>query len=365
MATHVQGPNGGIQKKIRVFFTGATELKPGFGLCYDKNYLTTKEGQTATDAWGTRTSAVAVPDATNNGDFAGVTTQRYGAEALGQWINIYEPGSFCNVLAGADTVVGVTMLTCAAGTSGDVGWFSRMGHDGRGTARAMETTTNILESDLPGATGTLDATGLILTDAGADFVAAAIAAGDTVNIIAGEDDDTNAAVPGSYTVASVTDATHLVLTAEAADAGTMTVSYYIVRNDPQVYCELLDGKESGCQEVVSIPTVGHASAVSFTVMPTGKTYFANTITIGTGEARAILPEGTRFGQQKSFWGYSAFSGEDVEIEFATDGKQMASTTGARLVMHTALLDAVGEFHFHQWNGNWDCIQFLGATFATT
>jgi len=365
MSTYTQGPGGGIQKKIRVFFTGTGALKPGFGLCYDKDYATTKTGETATDAFGKRTSAVAVPDATNNNTFAGVTTQSYIANSLGQWIEIYEPGSFCNVLAGADTVAGETLLTCAAGTSGDVGWFSRMGHMGRGTARAMQTTTNILESDLPGANATLDATGLILTDSGADFVTAEIAAGDTVNIIAGEDDGTNAAVPASYTVASVTDLNNLVLTAAAADAGTMQVSYYIVRADPQVYVELLDGDESGCQETVSIPSVGHATADTFTVMPGGKTYFCNTITIGTDNARAPLAEGTYFGQTKSFWGYSAFTTNDVEIELDTDGKQLAGDADVRAVLHAGLLDAVGEFFFLQWDGNWRCINFLGATFATS
>jgi len=123
--------------KRRVFFTGTTAVSEGQGFCYDRDYGTAAEDNEYRDKY------VELPSATNNLWFAGVAAQAYTANANGQWIVIYEPGSVCHVLTDQSCTVDTTYVTCCArsdtGGSGTVGTFFKGGFHGEGTALALET----------------------------------------------------------------------------------------------------------------------------------------------------------------------------------------------------------------------------------
>ena len=98
------------QYKRKVYFAGSTALRKGQGVCYDRDY------GTAGNVDGRRDKNVEIPSTTNGRWFAGVTERAYNAVTGGQWIDIYEPGSVCEVAIGVDTVVNSTILGCVCTT---------------------------------------------------------------------------------------------------------------------------------------------------------------------------------------------------------------------------------------------------------
>lgn len=115
-----------------VWFTGATALSEGQGLCYDTDY------GTATAADGRRVSRVELPSSDNNMHFAGVAARDYSAKDNGQFIEIYRPGSVCNILVGASVTLDTGIITCQAG--GDAaGQFTQVGFLGEGSAVPLQT----------------------------------------------------------------------------------------------------------------------------------------------------------------------------------------------------------------------------------
>ncbi len=121
----------------RVFCTETGALSQGYGVCYNRDY------GTATSVDELRDKRVNLPDNTCNNSFAGVLVQAYPANAAGQWVEIYEPGSVCEVYVDASTVIGDnTFVTCQIGGGGS-GTFevTYPGFAGRGTARVMQTRT--------------------------------------------------------------------------------------------------------------------------------------------------------------------------------------------------------------------------------
>jgi hypothetical protein len=123
--------------KRRVKYTGSDAVTKGYGLCYDRDY------GTAASIDGLRDKHVALPTSANNGSFAGVAAQSYPAKAGGQWIEIFEPGSVCEVYFDGTTAIGEkTFYTCQIGGGGS-GTFDivTLGYMGRGTARVMQTRT--------------------------------------------------------------------------------------------------------------------------------------------------------------------------------------------------------------------------------
>ncbi len=115
-----------------VWFEGSTALKEGQGVCYNWDY------GTAASAVGARSNRVELPSITNAQHFAGVSARNYSAKAGGQFIEIYTPGSVCNILAKADLTIGVGRVTCEAG--GDyAGYFRYGGFSGQGSAVPLQT----------------------------------------------------------------------------------------------------------------------------------------------------------------------------------------------------------------------------------
>jgi hypothetical protein len=124
-----------IRRKVK--YTGSDAVTKGYGLCYDHDY------GTATSIDGLRDKHVALPSATNNGAFAGVAAFSYPAKAGGQWIEVFEPGSVCEVYVDASVTIGdKAFVTCQIGGGGS-GTFDagNTGYMGRGTAKVMQTRT--------------------------------------------------------------------------------------------------------------------------------------------------------------------------------------------------------------------------------
>lgn len=137
----------GYQKQARTFPEwvwyegtgdgGGTALEEGQAVCYNYDYGT----DTAAD--GRRYNRVQNPTTANAQHFAGVTARAYSAQgANGRYIEIYNPGSVCNVLCGlnTDTVVGVGLLTFDV-TAGFLGQFRYAGLPGAGSVQPLQTTT--------------------------------------------------------------------------------------------------------------------------------------------------------------------------------------------------------------------------------
>ncbi len=124
--------------KIAVWYFGTDALLEGEALCFNADY------GTATDADGNRSSIVERPTITNANNFAGVVVQPKEANAAGattpDLVELYIPGSVCNVYTLVDTVINVGAITALSNTA-DAGQFYTGGLPGRGTATPLQTVT--------------------------------------------------------------------------------------------------------------------------------------------------------------------------------------------------------------------------------
>lgn len=126
----------GKTKSEWVWYGSNAALNEGEAVCYDWDYGT----DTAREP--SRYNRVETPDTLNAQHFAGVAARAYRAVSTGQLIEIYKPGSVCNVSCGKDTntVVGVGVLTFDV-TSGFEGEFRYAGLPGAGSVQPLQTTT--------------------------------------------------------------------------------------------------------------------------------------------------------------------------------------------------------------------------------
>lgn len=130
------------QDKIKVWFSGSTAVTRGYGLCYDRTYADTDYPATAHH--GFRSQVVAVPSVSNADRFAGVAAASYAAVSGGQWIEIFVPGSVCDVYCKENCTVGTTYMTCAIASGPGTatyatGLFAPVGFQGRGSCLALQT----------------------------------------------------------------------------------------------------------------------------------------------------------------------------------------------------------------------------------
>jgi len=319
----------------RVWFTGAVALDKGQGLCYDRDY------GTPADADERRDKYVALPSQSNNRDFAGVTAKAYTADAPGQWIEIYEPGSVCEVAVGVDTVVNSTILTCSAGVA-DAGRFRGPGFLGRGSALALQTLTNLKGSSVDGtavnATKTITKTGL--------FTNAAV--GDRVYVIAG---DPATVTPQVAILVTRTDANNAIMDVAV---GNGYLCAYVVTSNPTCLALLLDGEESGLEEWIS-PKNG-------AIVPSmvgGVTRIAGGYAIA-GDSTFELAQGDRLGLKKKFVGMGALGTQDYLISLAAAGVQLNRSTA----LNSIEIDDVAEVAELRMNSDkWELTWTAGATLA--
>jgi hypothetical protein len=332
--------------KEKVWFTGSTALKKGMGVCYDLDYYTANSGEAVTDNWGRRGNVVAVPSTSNNLAFAGVTTQAYTAVTGGQAIEIFTPGSICEVAVGLATVINSTRLTCSV-NSADAGRFTLQGLSGRGTALALQTkaratggdiTFSSIDGSATFATATLTKTGV---GTACGYGDATIDPTEFVVVVLG------GATAADGVTAITTQGEYPVLTAPTADTitigtniGTTAVTFYIIKNTyPTVRCLLEDGEESGLQEVL---TPKNAAAIQS--MVGGTTFLAGGLTLAT-DSTATLADGLVEGQKKAFAGLGTLTTQDWLLTVTSGLK----TVGTALA--TIEIDAVTDQAVLEWHGN--------------
>jgi hypothetical protein len=121
LVTHSTSPR--IKTRI-VFYEGTGALLWGQGVCYNRDYYSTTTGTLPADACGLRDRRVEDPTTSNMQYFAGVTRRAYAANATGQWIEICEPGSVCEVYTDQSCTLATTVLsmnTSGIFTANDVG----------------------------------------------------------------------------------------------------------------------------------------------------------------------------------------------------------------------------------------------------
>lgn len=121
----------------KVFCTETAALTKGYLLCYDHDY------GTATDNDPRRDNRVALPTNANNNAVAGVLLRSYSANAMGQWVEIAEPGSTCQIYVDGSVTIGDNTFVTAQIGGGGSGTFNATykGFMGRGTAKVMQTRT--------------------------------------------------------------------------------------------------------------------------------------------------------------------------------------------------------------------------------
>lgn len=131
-------------KLATVWYSSNAALSEGEAVCYNFDY-----GSDATVREPRRYNEVETPTTSNAQHFAGVSSAAYSAVSGGQFIDIYLPGSVCNILCGkdTDTVVGVSFLTFDV-TAAFLGEFRYVGLPGAGSASILQTTTG--DSSNPG-----------------------------------------------------------------------------------------------------------------------------------------------------------------------------------------------------------------------
>lgn len=125
-------------RTTHVWFMGTGALLEGQAVCFNWDF------GTATAEDGRRGNRVEPPTAANSLYFAGVAARDYSANSAGatrpQMIEIYEPGSYCNVLSKASTTIGVARLTfeitAVVGTNGT---FIHEGLEGEGSCVPLQT----------------------------------------------------------------------------------------------------------------------------------------------------------------------------------------------------------------------------------
>jgi len=330
-----------------VWYEGTDALFEGEGVCYNTDYGT---AATRTPA---RANRVERPSTSNNTDFAGVAARDYKARSTGQLIEINVPGSKgINIALGSNTVINTGMLTFQVGGGSGAGRFVSQGFPGRGSAIPRQTVAaGILETDLIGTAWSLAADGITLTVASTTGVLA----GYKVVLLAGVAEDAAIyIVGGTYTIASITDATTLVLTSTAhaaTAAGAMDCIGYIYATSPTCQADLMTGEESGGAEYINIIDGGNADQAHMTG---GITYIPGGITL-TGAIDIIPADGTRWGEKKGFWLLGALTDADVTIDPATDGLQLDGSAWA----DTTGIDVAGDAIFIQWYGLWSVIGLTG------
>lgn len=130
-----------------VWFSGTEALLEGQAVCYDFDYNSSEEVAAATtqeDADARRVNHVELPSVTNAQWFAGVSAAKHSAKAGGQFIEIYTPGSVCNILIlVVDADCGTHLVTfdvtdSGADTTDYRGYFRYAGLPGEGSAITLQ-----------------------------------------------------------------------------------------------------------------------------------------------------------------------------------------------------------------------------------
>jgi hypothetical protein len=116
-------------RKISVYYEGTDTLYEGYALCFNQDY------GIAASADGERQFRVEKPSTTNAMHFAGVVAESGNAKTGPCEVEIYLPGSTCNVWAYVNATINTTRLTFCQGQY----YFYTQGFPGKGSALARQT----------------------------------------------------------------------------------------------------------------------------------------------------------------------------------------------------------------------------------
>jgi hypothetical protein len=322
---------------------------------------------------------VAVPDTTNNLAFAGVASQTYAANSDGQFIDIDQPGGLAEIAIGQPATIysqsAGSIHTCSI-NSADAGRFTLQGLPGCGSAIALETMAradggDIAFSSLDGtattawvspsltitATGVGTACGFGDTSITAtDFIVVVLGGAD--NATGGDSSSGELATQGAYAVVTAPSADTITI---ATDIGDVDLTFYVIKNSyPTILAYLMDGPESGLQQVL---TPQDATAVQS--MVGGTTFLCGGYTMAA-DSTATLADGIEEGQLKAFQTLGALTTEDWLLTVTSGLQRDGSSALASLEF-----DAANEFAVLQWFGNlgpgttglWNVLSIAGTTEA--
>lgn len=335
-----------------VWYEGIDSLKEGEAVCYNTNY------GTATSADGRRCNHVERPSTSNNMAFAGVAARSYAASATGQLIEIYIPGSKgVNVALAVDTVIDTGLLSFQVGGGSGAGRFYTGKYRGRGSIIPRQTVTAVLEASMSGG-WSLATDGVTLTVSDTT----GLAAGDTVVLVGGENEDGTAyVVAGKYTIASVTNGTTLVLSSSAVastPAAAVTCTGYAYTANPVCQADLLEGDECGGIEFISPPNAG---VVGQTYMVGGVSYVCGGVTLAA-DVDITFAQGSLPGDKKAFICLGTLTTSDFTVDLVTTGRQL---DGDADLAEVNAIDAAGDACYLVFNGATWALEDLagGATAA--
>ncbi len=138
MDASLNGPiNAGRKILATYFFEGngssAQTVYEGQGVCFNSDY------GTATESKPERHARVELPSSGNKIHFAGVLAQNYSIPADGRFVQVYEPGSVCNIrcAAGQSATVNSTLLECTY----TAGTWKTATNTAKGVADALQSIT--------------------------------------------------------------------------------------------------------------------------------------------------------------------------------------------------------------------------------
>ena len=133
----------------RVFMTYTAAVSAGYPVCYDFDNVNTYQNESTaaialTTGADSRRICVEKPSVFNNLHFAGVIAKDYPAGTSGQWIEIYPPGSICNIrlcsVIDAHMVVTGTNINTGELLTFEVDkwFFNKAGFAGKGSAEILQ-----------------------------------------------------------------------------------------------------------------------------------------------------------------------------------------------------------------------------------
>ena len=267
---HKQAPSIKIRE---VFLPDNVAIKRGEGLCYKVDW--TNDQYAATDKAYQRGRTVVRATPTYAGHFAGVACQDYEAKLGGQNIQIFEPGSECEIwcLGASPLSTSVTpgMQTCCSCGDGDRGAFTRPSvSGGRGTATILQgaTTAIVVGQEGDSRYCSWDASEhKLVDDTVASGIFSTVAVGDIVHILSGGNSGQTSAgyqaAPGEYIVSAVaSDGLSITLSTDIAAQDLTCVCFIISRGRPTVLARLNDGLESGLQQWVQLENSSYPVSIS-------------------------------------------------------------------------------------------------------
>lgn len=336
----------------RVFFTGTTALRKGQGLVYAAN------SGTATSVDGNRLYKVTLPTSGTNGlHFAGVAKQDYTANANGQSIEIDTPGSNTQIAITQDSTLQSGTFHCIVSSDTGIAGLWTSGTSGSGYAgpgAAIPLQTNASGTLATSMDGSATVSGTTLTKSSAF---GSVSAGNKVIIYAGATTNAAAAIRGIYTIASVTSANAVELTASAG-TGNVAFSVYDHTAPPTAQAYLIPGGSGRLSGFVSY-LVPLANGAAESHMTSGTNIVIGGCTIGTADSTATLADGTFIGQRVRFVCTGTLTTNDYQLTVTT-GKQLDGSTA----LAGLEFDAAADQSDLEWLGpHWKLLMNSGPTIS--